>query len=104
MPLLYPLLLSCGLFGIGLYAVLARRHAVMMLLGIELMLNSVNLNLVAFDAWTGDPLHTGESLALFTIALAAAEIGLGLAIVLALFRSTGSADVDRVTKMGEEQR
>lgn len=96
MPLLYPLVLAAVLFGIGLYGLLARRNAVLMLLGVELMLNAVNLNLVAFDAWLGDEIHTGQSLALFTIAIAAAEIGLGLAIILALFRAARTIDVDQV--------
>jgi NADH-quinone oxidoreductase subunit K len=94
MPLLYPLLLSAALFGIGLYGVLARRNAVLVLVGVELMLNAVTLQLVAYDVWFAETLHTGQVLALFVIALAAAEIGLGLAIVLALFRSTGTIDVD----------
>ena len=94
MPLVYPLLLSSALFGIGLYGVLARRNAVLMLLGVEIMLNAANLNLVAFDAWFADKLHTGQVLTLFTIALAAAGLGLGLAIVLALFRATKTIDVD----------
>jgi NADH-quinone oxidoreductase subunit K len=96
MPLLYPLILAAVLFGIGLYGVLARRNAVLMLLGVELMLNAVNLNLVAFDAWLGDKIHTGQSLTLFTIALAAAEIGLGLAIILTMFRAVRTIDVDKV--------
>ncbi len=96
MPLLYPLILAAALFGIGLYGVLARRNAVLMLLGVELMLNAVNLNLVAFDAWLGDEIHTGQSLTLFIIAIAAAEIGLGLAIILALFRAVRTIDVDQV--------
>ena len=96
MPLLYPLTLAAILFGIGLYGVLARRNAVLMLLGVELMLNAVNLNLVAFDAWLGDQIRTGQVLTLFTIALAAAEIGLGLAIILTLFRAARTIDVDRV--------
>jgi NADH-quinone oxidoreductase subunit K len=96
MPLLYPLVLASALFGIGLYGVLARRNAVLMLLGVELMLNAANLNLVAFDAWLGDKVHSGQVLTLFTIALAAAEIGLGLAIILTLFRALRTVDVDRV--------
>jgi NADH-quinone oxidoreductase subunit K len=96
MPLLYPLVLASALFGIGLYGVLARRNAVLMLLGVELMLNAANLNLVAFDAWLGDKVHSGQVLTLFTIALAAAEIGLGLAIILALFRALRTIDVDQV--------
>ncbi|MCW2800034.1 MAG: NADH-quinone oxidoreductase subunit NuoK [Aeromicrobium sp.] len=96
MPLLYPLVLAAALFGIGLYGVLARRNAVLMLLGVELMLNAANLNLVAFDAWFGDKMHSGQVLTLFTIALAAAEIGLGLAIILTLFRALRTVDVDQV--------
>ena len=96
MPLLYPLVLASVLFGIGLYGVLARRNAVLMLLGVELMLNAANLNLVAFDAWLGDTVHSGQVLTLFTIALAAAEIGLGLAIILTLFRALRTVDVDQV--------
>jgi NADH-quinone oxidoreductase subunit K len=96
MPLLYPLVLASVLFGIGVYGVLARRNAVLMLLGVELMLNAANLNLVAFDAWLGDKVHSGQVLTLFTIALAAAEIGLGLAIILTLFRALRTVDVDQV--------
>lgn len=101
MPLVYPLLLAAALFGIGLYGVLARRNAVLMLLGVELMLNAANLNLVAFDSWLANEAHGGEAhggqvLALFTIAVAAAEIGLGLAIILALFRAVRTIDVDRL--------
>jgi NADH-quinone oxidoreductase subunit K len=96
MPLLYPLLLSSLLFGIGLYGVLSRRNAVLALMGVELMLNAVMLDLVAFDVWLRDELVTGQVLTLFVIALAAAEIGLGLAIVLRLFRGYGTVDVDAV--------
>jgi NADH-quinone oxidoreductase subunit K len=99
MPLLFPLLLSAGLFGVGLYGVLARRNAVLALIGVELMLNAVNLQLVAYDAWYGDTSHTGQVLTLYVIALAAAEIGLGLAIVLALFRARGTIDVDDVERV-----
>ena len=99
MPLLFPLLLSAALFGIGLYGVLARRNAVLALIGVELMLNAVNLQLVAYDAWYGDVSHTGQVLTLYVIALAAAEIGLGLAIILALFRARGTVDVDDVERV-----
>lgn len=102
MPLLYPLLLSAALFGIGLYGVLARRNAVLALVGVELMLNAVNVQLVAYDAWLGDASHTGQVLTLYVIALAAAEIGLGLAIVLALFRARGTVDVDAAADPVEE--
>ena len=99
MPLLLPLLLSAALFGVGLYGVLARRNAVLALIGVELMLNAVNLQLVTYDAWYGDRSHTGQVLTLYVIALAAAELGLGLAIVLALFRARGTVDVDDVERV-----
>lgn len=101
MPLLLPLLLSAALFGIGLYGVLARRNAVLALIGVELMLNAVNIQLVAYDLWLGDTVHTGQVFTLYVIALAAAEIGLGLAIVLALFRARGTIDVDDVDRLGD---
>jgi NADH-quinone oxidoreductase subunit K len=101
MPLLYPLVLSSVLFALGLYVVMARRHAVLVLMGVELMLNAVNLNLVTFDAFRHDPLDTGQALALFTIAIAAAEIGLGLAIVLLVFRSHRHINVDDLRELAD---
>jgi len=101
MPLLFPLVLSSLLFAIGTYAVLARRNAVLVLMGVELMLNAVNLNLVAFDAYLRDLTHAGQVLTLFVIAVAAAEIGLGLAIVLAVFRSHGHIDADRLRELAD---
>ena len=73
---------------------LARRNAVMVLMAIELMLNAVNLNLVAFSASLQDV--TGQIFALFVIAVAAAEVGIGLAIVILLFRNRASINVDEV--------
>lgn len=101
MHLAYPAVLAALLFSVGVYGVLARRNAVLVLMSVELMLNAVNLNLVAFDAWLRDSLHAGQALTLFTITVAAAEIGLGLAIVLLLFRARGTADVDRATALGD---
>jgi NADH-quinone oxidoreductase subunit K len=101
MHLAYPVVLAALLFSIGVYGVLARRNAVLVLMSVELMLNAVNLNLVAFDAWLRDSLHAGQALTLFTITVAAAEIGLGLAIVLLVFRTRGTADVDRITALGD---
>jgi NADH-quinone oxidoreductase subunit K len=101
MLLLFPLVLASVLFGIGVYVVLARRHAVLVLMGVELMLNAVNLNLVAFDAWWHDRLDSGQVLALFVIAIAAAEIGLGLAIVLLVFRTHRHVDVDRLRELAD---
>ena len=67
MPLWWPLLVAALLFAIGVYGVLARRNAVLVLMGVELMLNAVNLNLVAFDARLHDALHAGQTFALFVI-------------------------------------
>jgi len=99
--LAYPAVLAALLFSVGVYGVLARRNVVLVLMSVELMLNAVNLNLVAFDAWLRDALHAGQALTLFTITIAAAEIGLGLAIVLLVFRTHGTADVDRITALGD---
>lgn len=101
MPLWWPLVLASLLFAIGTYAVLVRRNAILVLMGVELMLNAVNINLVAFDASFRDVLHGGQTLALFVIVVAAAEIGLALAIVLRLFRSHGHIEVDRLRALAD---
>ncbi|MYS38590.1 NADH:ubiquinone oxidoreductase subunit K [Streptomyces sp. KhCrAH-43] len=101
MHLTYPAVLAALLFCTGLYGVLARRNAILVLMSVELMLNAVNLNLVAFDVWLRDRLHSGQALTLFTIAIAAAEIGIGLAIVLAVHRNRGSSAVDRLRDTAE---
>ncbi|MEU0371317.1 NADH-quinone oxidoreductase subunit NuoK [Streptomyces sp. NPDC006283] len=101
MHLAYPAVLAVLLFSVGLYGVLARRNAILVLMSVELMLNAVNLNLVAFDVWLRDTLHAGQALTLFTIAIAAAEIGIGLAIVLMVYRNRGSSDVDRLRDTAE---
>ncbi|MER5730516.1 NADH-quinone oxidoreductase subunit NuoK [Streptomyces sp. NPDC002138] len=101
MHLAYPAVLAALLFCTGLYGVLARRNAILVLMSVELMLNAVNLNLVAFDVWLRDTLHAGQALTLFTIAVAAAEIGIGLAIVLMVYRNRGTADIDRLRDTAE---
>ena len=102
MHLLYPLAVSALLFGIGVYGVLARRNTVCVLMAVELMLNAVNLDLVAFDAWLQDAVfHAGQVLALFVITVAAGEVGLGLAIVLAVFRDSRSVELDRARLLRE---
>ncbi|MFJ9685749.1 NADH-quinone oxidoreductase subunit NuoK [Streptomyces bacillaris] len=103
MHLAYPAVLAALLFCTGLYGVLARRNAILVLMSVELMLNAVNLNLVAFDVWLRDTLHSGQALTLFTIAIAAAEIGIGLAIVLAVYRNRGSSDIDRLRDTAETE-
>ncbi|WP_171167586.1 NADH-quinone oxidoreductase subunit NuoK [Streptomyces sp. I05A-00742] len=102
MHLVYPAVLAALLFCAGLYGVLARRNAILVLMSVELMLNAVNLNLVAFDVWLRDELHAGQALTLFTIAIAAAEIGIGLAIVLLVHRNRGAADLDRLRDLRED--
>jgi len=91
-----PLILffSATLFSIGVYGVLARRNAVLVLMSIELMLNAVNLNLVGFSQLWRD--LTGQVFALFVIAIAAAEVGIGLAIVILIYRNRETINVDEV--------
>ncbi|MDX3094254.1 NADH-quinone oxidoreductase subunit NuoK [Streptomyces sp. ME01-24h] len=101
MHLVYPAVLAALLFSVGLYGVLARRNAILVLMSVELMLNAVNLNLVAFDVWLRDTLHAGQALTLFVIVIAAAEIGIGLAVVLLVYRNRGSSDVDRLTDLAD---
>ena len=101
MPLWWPLVLASLLFSVGVYGVLARRNAVQVLMAIELMLNAVNLNLVAFDAYLRDVVHSGQVLTLFVIVIAAAEIGLGLAIVLLVFRTHAGIDIDEMTELAD---
>ena len=88
--------LAALLFAIGLFGVMTRRNAVGILLGIELMLNAVNINLIAFGAWFQDTLAIGQIFALFVIAIAAAEVGIGLAIVLMIFRNRETINLDEV--------
>ncbi len=90
----FVLFFSAMLFSAGVYGVLARRNAIMVLMAIELMLNAVNVNLIGFSATLEDV--TGQIFALFIIAVAAAEVGIGLAIVILLFRNRESINVDEV--------
>ncbi len=89
-------ILGAALFALGVYGVLSRRNAVLVLLSVELMLAAVNINLVAFDAFVADRIAGGQIFALFIIAVAAAEVGIGLAIVLLIFRNRRSANVDEL--------
>jgi NAD(P)H-quinone oxidoreductase subunit 4L len=91
------LLLAAALFCIGVYGVLARRNGVLVLMSVELILNAVNINLVAFGAYRDD--IGGQVFALFVIAVAAAEVGVGLAMVLLLYRNRKSIDLSEVDLM-----
>jgi NADH:ubiquinone oxidoreductase subunit K len=88
------LFFSAILFSAGVYGVLARRNAVLVLMSIELMLNAVNVNLVAFSQQLRN--LTGQVFALFVIAVAAAEVGIGLAIVILIYRNRETINVDEV--------
>ena len=91
------LLLAAALFCIGVYGVLARRNGVLVLMSVELILNAVNINLVAFGAYSHN--IAGEVFALFVIAIAAAEVGVGLAMMLLLYRNRKSIDLSEVDLM-----
>ena len=99
MPVSYFLVLGALLFSIGVYGVLARQNAVLVLLSIELMLNAVNINLVAFAAMLQEAGIPGQVFALFVITIAAAEVGIGLAVVILIYRNRQSVDVDEMSLM-----
>jgi NADH-quinone oxidoreductase subunit K len=84
------------LFATGIYGVLARRNGVLVLMSIEVMLNAVNVNLVAFSQFLQDTVLAGQIFTLFVIAVAAAEVGIGLAIVILIFRNRETINVDEV--------
>jgi len=90
------LAVSAALFSIGIYGVLARRNAVLILMSIELMLNAVNLNLIAFARYLAPGEFTGLVFAVFVIIVAAAEVGLALAIIIRLYRSRATVNVDEI--------
>src|ERR1700720_3411074 len=91
------LVVSAGLFSIGLLAALSRRHAIFILIGIELMLAAANLNFIAFWRFAPQPQPpTGVLVAIFSIAIAAAEAAVGLALVIAIYRHYHTASVDKL--------
>ena len=93
----YYLLLSSAIFCIGLFGVLTRRNALYFLMSVELMLNAANINLVAFSLYWGN--LTGQTFALFAIALAAAEVAVGIGIIPTLYRNFGDVDVMKAATM-----
>ncbi len=93
------LVLSAVLFSIGLYGVLAKRNAVGILMCIEIMLNAVNIALVAFSRYVVPLFLTGQIFAIFVIAVAAAEAAVGIAMIIAIYRSRQSVDVDKFDLM-----
>ncbi|RSK28930.1 NADH-quinone oxidoreductase subunit NuoK [Bacillus sp. HMF5848] len=93
------LVLALILFCIGLYGALTKRNTVIVLISIELMLNAVNINLVAFSKYGINPNITGQVFSLFTIAIAAAEAAVGLAILMALYRNRKTVNIDEMDSL-----
>lgn len=93
------LTIAAVLFCIGLYGALRRRNGIQVLMSIELMLNAVNINLIAFSAFVKGVLLRGQIFAIFLMIVAAAEIGVGLAIVLSIYRARGTIEVDKINLM-----
>ena len=99
MELYHVEMLSAALFAIGIYGVLARRNAVMILMSIELVLNAVNINAVAYAAFLDPGRLVGQVISIFVITVAAAEVGLAMAIILRLYRTRATANVDEADSM-----
>ena len=96
-PVEWYVLVSAAVFSIGVFGLLTRENALVLLMSVELMLNAANVNLVAFSFQHGN--LTGQTFALFTMALAAAEVAVGIGIVLVLYRNFGDVDVTLPTGM-----
>ena len=96
-PLNHYILLSSIIFSIGVVGVLIRRNAIVIFMSVELMLNAVNLLLTAFSAYRGDA--SGQVFVFFIMALAAAEVAVGLAIIVMVYRNTNSADINVLNKL-----
>ncbi|MCJ7733661.1 MAG: NADH-quinone oxidoreductase subunit NuoK [Anaerolineales bacterium] len=101
MPLNWFLVLAAALFCIGLYGVLSRRNAIGILMGIELMLNAVNINLVAFWRYLDPVRLTGQVFAIFVFTVAAAEVAVGLALVIAIYRNRDTVVVEEIDLLKE---
>ena len=96
-PVQYYLVLSAFVFCVGLFGILTRRNALLFLMSVELMLNAANINFVAFSYYHGN--LTGQVFSLFTMALAAAEVAVGIGIILVLYRNFGDVDVTTATTL-----
>lgn len=95
-PLSWYLILAAALFCVGLYGVLARKNAIAILMGIELMLNAVNINLVAFWRYRTPDIITGQAFAVMVFAVAAAEVAVGLALIISLYRRRNTVAADEI--------
>ena len=96
-PASHILVFSLALFCIGMLGVLTRRNAIIVLMGIELMLNSANINFIAFSRQLGD--LAGQVFSIFTIVVAAGEVAVGLAIIIALYRNKDTINIDEINIM-----
>ncbi|MFY0599250.1 MAG: NADH-quinone oxidoreductase subunit NuoK [Cyclobacteriaceae bacterium] len=97
MPLNYYLMLAAFIFSVGLLIVVIKKNAVFVLLGIELMLNAANLNLVAFSRF--DPTISGQVFAVFSVVLAAAEVAIALAILLNIYKQYETTGLDKINEL-----
>ena len=95
-PLAWYLIFAAALFSIGLYGVLARKNAVAILMGVELMLNAVNVNLVAFWRYRTPDFIAGQAFAVIVIAVAAAEVAVGLALIISIYRRRNTIVADEI--------
>ena len=100
-PINWFLVLAAGLFCIGLYGVLSRRNAIGILMGIELMLNAVNINLITFWRYINPVKLTGQVFVIFVFTVAAAEVAVGLALVIAIYRNRATIIVEEIDLLKE---
>jgi NADH-quinone oxidoreductase subunit K len=98
-PLSWYLILAAGLFCIGLFGVLSRKNAIAILLGVELMLNAVNVNLVAFWRYLEPTQMSGQAFAVIVFAVAAAEVAVGLALIISIYRRRKTVVADEIDLM-----
>jgi NADH-quinone oxidoreductase subunit K len=98
-PLEWYLVVAAALFCLGLYGALSRRNAVAVLMGVELMLNAVNINLIAFGRYVVPLAVTGQVFAIFVLAVAAAEAAVGLALIIAIYRSRDTVNLEDIDLM-----
>lgn len=95
-PLSWYLVFSAGLFSIGLFGVLARKNAIAILIGVELMLNAVNVNLIAFWRYITPEVIAGQAFAVMVFAVAAAEVAVGLALIISIYRRRNTVAADEI--------
>lgn len=98
-PLTHFLALAALLFAIGLYGAIVRKNAVIVLMGIEIMMNAANLNFIAFSKFYPQARMTGQIFTLFGITIAAAEVAVGLALVIAIFKQVKTVEVEKIEKL-----